>query len=260
MQGCDMACLYCHNPETRGRCDSCGECIATCPEGALTRGPHGTILWDEAACSSCDTCLATCGKDASPRARRIEARALQARLASLEPFIDGITFSGGECGLQAPFLLEVAPLVRALRPGLTVLADTNGATEAGAFASLLGGLDGFIFDLKAWDPQVHKDLTGLGLEPVRANLATAALAGKLMEVRTVLVEGLNDDRESILASAKWLASLPGNFPWRLIPFRPQGVRGSFASRGTYPKEALTKALGLAQSILGPRALGPAVAL
>ena len=36
LQECNVNCLYCHNPETINRCNSCGICITTCPAGALS--------------------------------------------------------------------------------------------------------------------------------------------------------------------------------------------------------------------------------
>ncbi len=46
MKGCPFSCVWCHNPEslapqpqslyTRQRCVSCGECVAACPEDAVT--------------------------------------------------------------------------------------------------------------------------------------------------------------------------------------------------------------------------------
>ena len=46
VQGCNFNCHYCHNPETRAVCISCGDCVATCPAGALTRSAEGLVLFD----------------------------------------------------------------------------------------------------------------------------------------------------------------------------------------------------------------------
>ncbi|WP_257979896.1 4Fe-4S cluster-binding domain-containing protein, partial [Aeromonas salmonicida] len=35
LQGCNFRCPGCHNPHTMGLCDHCGDCVATCPSGAL---------------------------------------------------------------------------------------------------------------------------------------------------------------------------------------------------------------------------------
>jgi len=47
-------------------CRLCAEpsCIASCPEGALSRNPGlGTILLDEARCTSCGACFGACPFD-----------------------------------------------------------------------------------------------------------------------------------------------------------------------------------------------------
>ncbi len=36
LQGCNIDCRYCHNPETRGFCRNCGVCADSCPAGALS--------------------------------------------------------------------------------------------------------------------------------------------------------------------------------------------------------------------------------
>ena len=34
LQGCNLACAYCHNPETQNLCTGCGACVPACPAGA----------------------------------------------------------------------------------------------------------------------------------------------------------------------------------------------------------------------------------
>ena len=33
LQGCNIDCKYCHNPETRHMCEECGVCVEQCPVG-----------------------------------------------------------------------------------------------------------------------------------------------------------------------------------------------------------------------------------
>jgi pyruvate formate lyase activating enzyme len=261
LQGCDLACLYCHNPETQALCTDCGLCVEGCPSRALAL-VKGRVVWDEGLCRACDRCLQLCPHRSSPRVVDIEAADLARRLSPLAPFIDGFTFSGGECSLRAGFLLEAAGYLRALRPGgpsLDVLADTNGETPAPVFDLLLAGLDGFIFDLKAVDEAGYRRLTGGGIDAVLRNLEVAAGAGKLVEVRTVLVEGYNDAEEEVLAAVRLVAGLgrrgtkpaagqQGGIAHRLIPFRPQGVRGPLAQAQAFPRERFDSLLRLARSV------------
>ena len=33
LQGCNISCAYCHNPETQNLCTGCGVCVDGCPAG-----------------------------------------------------------------------------------------------------------------------------------------------------------------------------------------------------------------------------------
>ena len=41
LQGCNINCKYCHNPETRKLCVQCGTCVKQCPAGALSFDENG---------------------------------------------------------------------------------------------------------------------------------------------------------------------------------------------------------------------------
>ena len=64
VQGCNFNCRYCHNPETRSLCRSCGECVEKCPKQALYI-ENGKVLFHPELCCGCDTCIKTCRFDAS---------------------------------------------------------------------------------------------------------------------------------------------------------------------------------------------------
>lgn len=72
LQGCNIACLYCHNPETQRRCVRCGVCVPACPAGALSL-QREKVAWDEARCIGCDTCIKVCPHFASPKVKWMTA-------------------------------------------------------------------------------------------------------------------------------------------------------------------------------------------
>ena len=67
LQGCNINCKYCHNPETRKMCVQCGTCVKNCPAGALSFDADGKVAFDPAKCVQCDTCIHVCPNDSSPR-------------------------------------------------------------------------------------------------------------------------------------------------------------------------------------------------
>lgn len=222
LQGCDFDCKYCHNPETRRVCINCGLCVFTCPAGALSFY-DGRVLWDSERCTDCGTCLSTCPHSSSPKARPLSVTNVLETLRRYLPFIRGLTVSGGECGLQAAFL---SALVRRAREAyqLGTLIDTNGSTDYSTLPDLVALAEGFMLDVKAWDDREHRALTGVSNEMVLKNLDYLAQAGKLYEVRTVVLPGEYNVEETVREVSKTIASISPGTRYKLIAYRPQGVR------------------------------------
>ena len=44
LQGCNINCRYCHNPETRALCVNCGLCVEKCRSRALEKDKDADVL------------------------------------------------------------------------------------------------------------------------------------------------------------------------------------------------------------------------
>ena len=239
LQGCNQDCLYCHNPETIHLCIGCGACVDTCPAGALRQEKKGgRVFYDYDSCVNCDTCIRVCTHGASPKIRNLTPEELFRQVQAFFPFIDGITTSGGECGLYLDFLTEFYRLVKAA--GKTTYMDTNGQIPLAGREEFLAVTDKTMIDLKAGSDEDHEKLTGRGLGPVTDNIRLTAELGKLYEIRTVVVPDLVDNRRTVELGADLIAAFP-EVRYKLIKFRKYGVRESFASTPE-PKDALMEEL------------------
>ncbi|MCP1599297.1 YjjW family glycine radical enzyme activase [Aeromonas caviae] len=233
LQGCNFSCPGCHNPHTIRLCDDCGDCLAVCPSGALAMS-EGKVHWQEALCTDCDACLEACPLHATPKTRQMSVAEVLALLRRYGPLLTGITVSGGEATTQLPFVIALFTAIKAAPDlaRLTCLLDSNGSLGKTGWQRLLPVLDGAIIDLKGWREPVHLALTGRGRERVLASLQLLAQAGKLAEVRLLLVPGRSDflDATGALEEAltAFLLSL-GPVPIRLNGFRHHGVRGEALS-------------------------------
>ncbi|MDR2740195.1 MAG: YjjW family glycine radical enzyme activase [Treponema sp.] len=241
LQGCNFNCVYCHNPETIALCRACGECVAACPAGALSRDGGG-IQWRQERCVRCDACLKLCPHTSSPRVRRLSPEEVMAEIEPSIPFIRGITVSGGECTLYPEFLRRLGELARE-RP-LSFFLDSNGSYAFSEDPALLAQTDKVMLDVKADpdDPQEYRRVTGNDGARLSARLDFLAGAGKLWEIRTVVSPGLFDAAAVVDKLCRRIAGADPPVQYKLIRYRPIGVRPEAAAALLQPGEDMMNAL------------------
>lgn len=246
LQGCNYNCGYCHNPETINRCINCGKCVAVCPTGALSylKQLEQKVIWDESECCQCDVCLAVCPNLSTPKTKEYSAQEVMELIKNDLPFVRGITISGGECSLQRDFVVELFKLVKEKKR--STLMDSNGSYDYTSDEGLMAVCDGVMLDVKVWDDEEHKKLTGLSSKPVIENAVKLAKAGKLEEIRTVVVPGYLDNRTTVDEITKLLAPYQRDktIRYRISAYRPFGVRepyiGEFKSPTREELESLAE--------------------
>lgn len=251
-QGCNMHCLYCHNPETQNRCNHCGECIEACPAGALSK--RGNIVhFNRNVCTGCDRCLACCSNFSTPKSTEITLDELILLIRRNAAFIDGVTVSGGEATLQARFILELFRKIKEVTV-LTTFLDSNGLFGAELLPGFCEVTDGFMVDLKAIDPAKHLELTGISNGQILKNIHWLGKTKRLYEVRTVIVPGFTDDPAEIGPIATLVRDLNDYTRLKLIPFRPLGVKTRLGDGPPLAEEKFQELVKAAAEILGDRAV------
>jgi pyruvate formate lyase activating enzyme len=159
MNGCNMICPWCANPEGMSL------------QGIEMKHNHGICKMSFKSID-CDTLI-------------------EEVLSSRSIFVDGggVTFSGGEPTMQFDALLYI--LKRLKDEGIHTAIETN-ATHI-RLSELLPYLDLLIADLKHCDSTIHKEFTGMPNETVIENLKFASQRNLEMWIRTPLINGFNTD-------------------------------------------------------------------
>jgi pyruvate formate lyase activating enzyme len=132
----------------------------------------------------------------------------------------GFTLSGGEPLMQHRFAVKLLGAARGM--GIHTALDTNGcfgdrlADEELDLASLV------LLDIKAWDPDRHRRLVGMDIEPTLTFARRLAARHRPMWIRFVLVPGWTDDAEDVSRIATFAASLGNVERVDVLPFHQMG--------------------------------------
>ncbi len=160
LQGCRMRCRYCHNPETWHM----GSGEEKTAQETFDRAYRYRNYWKDNG---------------------------------------GITVSGGEPLLQIDFVTELFTLAK--EKGIHTVLDTSGHPFTGEepFADRFGRLvevtDLFLLDIKEMDAERHRSLTGQDNRNILEMADYLSEHKKEMWIRHVLVPGLTDQEDGLLA-------------------------------------------------------------
>ena len=216
MQGCSMRCKYCHNPETWNRDGN----VYTVDELFKQAWKYKTY-W---------------GKDMKK---------------------GGVTVSGGEPLLQMEFVTEFLKLLK--KKGIHTAIDTSGQPFSEnsefleKFDELLKYTDLVLLDLKHFESDCHKDLTGFDNDNI-LKMAKYLSDKKIpMWIRHVLVPGITDSEKHLRSLKAFIDTLETVKKVEVLPYHTLGLFKWEKLGIKYPLEGIktptTKELRKAKEIL-----------
>jgi pyruvate formate lyase activating enzyme len=106
--------------------------------------------------------------------------------------------------------------------GIHTTLETNGYFSERLADQELAGIDLVMLGIKAWDPQRHRRLTGMDIEPTLAFARRLASQNRKIWIRFVLVPGLTDDPEDVAGIARFAAGLGNVERVEVLPFHQMG--------------------------------------
>ena len=132
----------------------------------------------------------------------------------------GVTISGGDPLFQPDFTRALLHGCKEM--GLHTCIDTSGHLGCNADDAMLADTDLVLLDIKAWNPEQYKHVTGQNLQPTLDFAEKLAARGIPMWLRYVLVPGLTDQLEDITALARYAAGLGNVQRVDVLPFHQMG--------------------------------------
>ena len=126
----------------------------------------------------------------------------------------GVTISGGECLMHADFCAEL--LKRLKEEKIHTAVDTCGFVAKEAIDKVIPYTDIFLYDMKAFDEEVHIKCTGQSNQKILENLNYIDQCGKAIEIRIPYVPAYNSDQ--IEKIAKYLSGLKNLTKVRVLSY------------------------------------------
>lgn len=210
-KGCNLKCKWCHNPESQSskpqimfykeKCTKCGRCKD------ITEKDTEFVCFNDAK--------QICGKEYT--AEEI-FNIIQKDKLFYEISNGGVTFSGGECMLQIDFLCEI--LKKCKDAGIHTAIDTAGFIPWGSFERILPHTDLFLYDIKAFNNNVHKEFVGVSNELILNNLRKLLERKANVSIKIPVIPTVNDSIEEMKSIRCFLAPHKPNV--ELLPYHKMG--------------------------------------
>ena len=138
---------------------------------------------------------------------------------AVENGCDSISYTYTEPTVFFELAFETARLAK--KEGLLNIFVTNGFMSKKALEMISPYLDAANVDLKAFNDQFYRDFCKARIEPVKETIKNMKDMGILVEITTLLIPGLNDDKKDLAAMADYIAKdLGKETPWHISRFHP----------------------------------------
>jgi len=132
----------------------------------------------------------------------------------------GVTLSGGEPLVQPQFMASIFRGCKEME--LHTALDTTGHLGAKVTDAMLADIDLVLLDIKSFNPDIYRRVTGVELQPTLDFARRLDQMGKKMWIRFVLVPGLTDDPANVDGLADFVALLKMVERVEVAPFHKMG--------------------------------------
>ncbi len=225
--GCNLSCLKCHSWEfskyKNGKWFSPGDIARVAKEYATVvtvREPKNRVTSFHAndLCHHCGSCVIY--KRPSPQCPgRLRPDQILLSPQGFGPARNIIAFTGGDLACNPEWYCKTTELIKGLDQGLWVLFETNGygLTSENLDVYKASGIDSFWLDIKAFDNNVHRRLTGVDNTMILRLPEEILKKGFTLEVLSLFIPGWVET-DQIKEIAKLLAKVDVEIPFTILAF------------------------------------------
>ncbi len=192
-------------------CRCCGTCVQL-----------GYALVDEGGNPVYRPYLFKTGRRSELCPRRLEPEQILLSPQGFGPARNIIAFTGGDLACQPEFYARSADEIKKLGEGLWVLFETNGygLTPQNLDLFRSAGIDAFWLDIKAYDGEVHRSLTGAANDRILRLPEEILRRDFVLEVLSLYIPGWVET-DQIEKIASLLAGIDREIPFTILAFFPQ---------------------------------------
>jgi pyruvate formate lyase activating enzyme len=115
----------------------------------------------------------------------------------------GIAFTYNEPVIWFEFMKDTSTIAK--NEGLYTVMVSNGYVNSEPLNEIIQFIDAFNIDLKAYNNNFYRKLTGADIDPVKNSLKQIAKSGKHLEITTLIVPGQNDGEREMMLQSEWIA-------------------------------------------------------
>lgn len=134
----------------------------------------------------------------------------------------GVTFSGGEATCQQSFLRALVNAHSEI--GIDMAIETSGYFIWNEVKDIIEKLDLIFIDLKHMNTEKHQELTGVDNKLILENIKNIGKLNKEVVVRIPLIKGINDDKENIINTAKYVKQYVPGGKMEILPYHNFGEK------------------------------------
>ncbi|EHI97325.1 glycyl-radical enzyme activating protein family [Clostridium sp. DL-VIII] len=235
LKGCPLRCVWCQNPEGisedehlihfENKCIRCGLCVKNCVnKSVIEKDNKISIIQEQCTEEQNKIVIDVCPTGALTMDSKVytldEIIEIVMRDRAFFKYGGGVTLSGGEPLFQKEFTIALLKKLKEI--GINTAIETSLFAPSKYILEILPYIDIIFADLKVFDEEKHKALTGVSNELIKRNISLVLESDKKdnIIIRTPLIPGFTANKENISDISSYISKIYSNVKYELLNYNP----------------------------------------